>query len=126
VSGLAGITPEQALKTIEVPKKDGYADLCVCVPKINQFNKLKGAPPTFAQKWAEQVGAFFPFLQWVTTSKFTPNELLLKASCVGPYLNFDINKTIMAKDLLPVVFEMKDKWGHSKVGDGKTVVVEFR
>ena len=47
VASLAGITPEQALKTIEVPKKDGFADLCVCIPKINQFNKLKGNPGKF-------------------------------------------------------------------------------
>lgn len=55
VSKLAEIPTEQALKTIEIPKKEGQADLCVCVPKINQFVKLKGNPASFAQRWAEQV-----------------------------------------------------------------------
>lgn len=55
VAALAQITPEQALKTIEVPKNTEHGDLCVCVPKINQFNKLKGNPAAFAQKWAADV-----------------------------------------------------------------------
>jgi len=51
---------------------------------------------------------------------------LLKASSAGPYLNFEINKTILGKELLSVVFAQKDKWGWSSEGEGKTVVVEFR
>jgi len=110
VAKAANITFEQALQTIEVPKKEGHADYAVCVPKINSFNKLKGNPAALAKQWAEE---------------FQPSELLTKASSAGPYLNFVINKVILAKEVLPLVWARKDKWGHSDEGKGQTVVVEY-
>ncbi|KAL6064477.1 arginyl-tRNA synthetase [Balamuthia mandrillaris] len=104
---LAGITPEQAMELIEVPKQADYA---VCVPKINKFAKLKGKPNDFAAKWAQE---------------FTPTPLLTSATAAGPYLNFDINKAELAKVLLPSIHKLGENWGCSNEFKGKTAVIEF-
>eukprot|EP01087_Luapelamoeba_hula_P012119 TRINITY_DN3368_c0_g1_i1.p1 TRINITY_DN3368_c0_g1~~TRINITY_DN3368_c0_g1_i1.p1 ORF type:complete len:605 (-),score=98.28 TRINITY_DN3368_c0_g1_i1:154-1929(-) len=104
------LTFEQAMQAIEMPKKEGTADYAVCVPKLNQFAKLKGKPVDFAKQWA---------------AEFTPTDLLLKAVCAGPYVNFDINKVELARDILKLVHLKGEKWGCSSEGEGRTVVVEF-
>lgn len=57
--------------------------------------------------------------------KIVPNKWILSATSEGPYLNFIINKAIVVEQVLKKVFEAKESWGNSTVGEGKTILVEF-
>jgi arginyl-tRNA synthetase len=109
VAELGGIAPEVVLEAIEVPKKEGLADFAVCLPRLSKHLNQKPTPQ-LAKQWADQ---------------FAPTELLVKASSAGPYLNFDINKQLLTKEVLKLVYSLGDKWGTSNEGAGKTIVVEY-
>ena len=44
---------------------------------------------------------------------------------IGPFLNFKLDKKSLVTHILDEVYNNKEKYGHSKVGEGKTIVVEF-
>ncbi|MBD3318408.1 arginine--tRNA ligase [Candidatus Woesearchaeota archaeon] len=43
----------------------------------------------------------------------------------GPYLNFTLNKTMVAQQLIPRILQAGKTYGHSLIGKGKTVVIEY-
>jgi arginyl-tRNA synthetase len=48
-----------------------------------------------------------------------------KVESLGPYLNFFVDKSVFIKETLEAVLSQGDKYGSSKVGEGKNVVVEY-
>lgn len=56
--------------------------------------------------------------------QFKPNELLSEAKAAGPYLNFFINKAMLAEKTIKEALKQKDKYGSLVIGKGKKVVVE--
>ncbi|RKD32555.1 arginine--tRNA ligase [Thermohalobacter berrensis] len=53
------------------------------------------------------------------------NEYFEKVQNVGPYVNFFVNKEILAKSVLEEIFEKKERFGSQDIGKGKNVIVEF-
>lgn len=56
---------------------------------------------------------------------FEPTEWLEKVQAVGPYLNFFVNKVNFTAAVLNEIAKAKDKYGSSKLGKGRKVMVEY-
>ena len=57
--------------------------------------------------------------------KIIPTGLVEKIQSVGPYLNFFIQKVKFNELVLKEIAKAKDKYGRSKIGKGKKIMVEF-
>ncbi len=94
-------------KLIEIPPKKEMGDYAFpCFQLAKTFRK---APNLIAEELKEKIN----------------KEGFEKVVTVGPYLNFFVDKTILIKDVLEKVLSEKEKYGSSKVGEGKNVVVEY-
>ncbi|EFA78048.1 arginyl-tRNA synthetase [Heterostelium album PN500] len=109
-SKLTDIPEEQLLQCIETPKNKDMADLALPVPKLNRFKKLPGNPAQLATEYA---------------AKFVLNDLIKEVTVAGTYINFKINRTILTESILKEVLAAGDKYGCTKQGEGKTIVIEF-
>ena len=99
---------EEILGLIEIPpKKDmgDYAFPCFKLAKV--FRK---APNMIAADLAESIEAKGDI------SKVMP---------MGGYVNFFVNKSQLAINVINDVLTQKDEYGKSKLGEGKTVVIDF-
>ncbi|APQ74387.1 arginine--tRNA ligase [Clostridium botulinum] len=94
-------------KLIEIPPKKEMGDYAFpCFQLAKTFRK---APNLIAEELKEKIN----------------KEGFEKVVTVGPYLNFFVDKTVLIKDVLEKVLSEKEKYGSSKVGEGKNVVVEY-
>ncbi|PJI07295.1 MULTISPECIES: arginine--tRNA ligase [Clostridium] len=48
-----------------------------------------------------------------------------KIESMGPYLNFFVDKADFAKETIEKVLNERDNYGHSKVGEGKKIIIEY-
>lgn len=58
-------------------------------------------------------------------ANISPDEVISEISAVNGYLNFKIDKTQFAKEVLERIFKEKDKYGASDEGRGKTVCIDY-
>ncbi|EKS4344230.1 arginine--tRNA ligase [Clostridium botulinum] len=94
-------------KLIEIPPKKEMGDYAFpCFQLAKTFRK---APNLIAEELKEKIN----------------KEGFEKVVIVGPYVNFFVDKTVLIKDVLEKVLSEKEKYGSSKVGEGKNVVVEY-
>ncbi|KEI78083.1 arginyl-tRNA synthetase [Clostridium botulinum A2 117] len=94
-------------KLIEIPPKKEMGDYAFpCFQLAKTFRK---APNLIAEELKEKIN----------------KEGFEKVVTVGPYLNFFVDKTVLIKNVLEKVLSEKEKYGSSKVGEGKNVVVEY-
>ncbi|MBD5639683.1 arginine--tRNA ligase [Clostridium botulinum] len=94
-------------KLIEIPPKKEMGDYAFpCFQLAKTFRK---APNLIAEELREKIN----------------KEGFEKVVTVGPYVNFFVDKTVLIKDVLEKVLSEKEKYGSSKVGEGKNVVVEY-
>lgn len=56
--------------------------------------------------------------------KFKPNDFVREAKAAGPYLNFFVNRSGIAKKMIKIILKQKDRYGSSEAGKGKKIVVE--
>ncbi|MDR1774316.1 MAG: arginine--tRNA ligase [Clostridioides sp.] len=102
------ITIEDIKELIEVPpnKEMGdYAFPCFKLAKI--FRK---SPNAIAEELAQKIKL---------------SDDLSKVINLGGYINFFLNKSTLAKEVITKVFDEKKEYGKSNFGEGKTVVVEY-
>jgi arginyl-tRNA synthetase len=102
-----GMKKEEVLKLLERPKPE-YGDFAF--PCFGMAMKLKENPFKLAQKIASELKL--------------PKEIE-KAEAKGAYINFFLNKKVLAENILNSIIKEKGKYGSSKEGKGKTVVVDF-
>ncbi|MDS1003390.1 arginine--tRNA ligase [Clostridium sporogenes] len=94
-------------KLIEIPPKKEMGDYAFpCFQLAKTFRK---APNLIAEELKEKIN----------------KEGFEKIVTVGPYVNFFVDKTVLIKDVLEKVLNEKEKYGSSKLGEGKNVVVEY-
>jgi arginyl-tRNA synthetase len=110
VAAISGLSLEQILDSVEDQKSASKSDLAIPVPKLNKFRKLEGKPNEIAAQWATQ---------------FKCNDLISECFAGGPYLNFKVNKLVMARKILKSVIEQKEQYGSTTQGNGQTAIVEF-
>jgi arginyl-tRNA synthetase len=56
---------------------------------------------------------------------FRPGEGLASAVAAGPFVNFTVDRAVLAERVLADVVAAGDRWGDSDSGRGKTVVIDF-
>lgn len=98
---------ENIEKLIEIPPKAEMGDYAFpCFQLAKSFRK---APNIIAEE----------------LSKNIETEGFEKIINVGPYVNFFADKSIFAKNTIEKILNEGDDYGSSKVGEGKTVCVEY-
>ncbi len=79
-------------------------------PCFNLAKQQKKAPNIVAQELVK---------------KMKPEPFLTKIEAKGPYVNFFVNKTLLAQKILKQIYDEKDNYGSSDEGKGQTIIVEF-
>lgn len=105
---LTDLSFEDILQSIEYPKYSEMGDYAY--PCFKLAKTLKKAPPIIATELTEKlsVGGSFE-----------------KIEAVAGYVNFTINKALMAKDVVEAIQMEKDLYGGDTIGTGKKTIVEF-
>ena len=94
---------------IEIPKDSNNGDYAF--PCFRLAQELKKAPPMIANEIKEKIQI---------------NEMIIeKIEIVGGYLNFYINKTLMATETLKEISSSRDGYGRSEIGKGKNIVIDY-
>ncbi len=93
---------------IEIPKDTALGDLAL--PCFLFSKELKKSPNEIAKLIADNS---------------QPSDLIDKIIATGPYVNFFIKKAKFAERILTEVAKLKQIYGKSLMGKGKTIVVEF-
>lgn len=109
ISEITKLDWEELASYLEIPpdtKLGDYAFPCFKLAKT-----LKKAPPLIAMQIKENIK--------------TENTVIEKMEAVGGYLNIFINKKILVENVLKEIGEKKEKYGYSKIGEGKTAVIEY-
>ena len=103
-----GLTADEIDSMLEIPpdpKLGDYAFPCFILSK-----RMKKAPAAIAADLA---------------SKFTPRALITSARAVGPYLNLSVDRPRLAQEVLKAVVAEGERYGHSALGAGKTIVIDY-
>ena len=93
---------------IEIPPNEEMGDYAF--PCFKLAKTLRKAPPVIAAELKEKIVA---------------DENIEKIEIAGGYLNFYINKQKLAITVLEEISKTQENYGASKVGEGKTVLVEY-
>jgi arginyl-tRNA synthetase len=100
-------TPEADLR-LEQPRDPTQGD--VSFPCFQLAKALRKAPPAIATELAAQLAGSLPDVT---------------ATATGPYLNFRIDRGALARSVLEAIEAQGLAYGHSKLGQGRTVVVDL-
>lgn len=102
------ISKEEINSLIETPPSYNMGDYAM--PCFKLAKTYRKAPNIIAEEIAK---------------KISENEYFEKVENVGPYVNFFIDKKVLAETVLKEVLEKNQRYGSSDLGEGKNVVVEF-
>ena len=53
------------------------------------------------------------------------HEVIDRIETVGAYLNFFVDKSSFSRDVLSSILKLKDRYGESNDGEGKTIVIDY-
>ena len=102
------ISEEELESYIEIPKDTNNGDYSF--PCFKLAKELKKAPPVIANEIKEK-------LNFEGTG-------IEKVEVVGGFLNFFVNKEMLAKEVLNEVSK-SEEYGKSKIGEGKNIVIDY-
>ncbi|KAI7850352.1 hypothetical protein BDC45DRAFT_518620 [Circinella umbellata] len=103
---ISGVDTKLLFDALDLPRSLENGDLAIAVPRL----RVKGNPAQFAQEWAKQ---------------FQPNDHILSAVAVGPFLNFRINAKLLVKKTVDMAAKFGFDYGKNKLDQGKRAIVEF-
>ncbi|KNF07497.1 arginine--tRNA ligase ArgS [Gottschalkia purinilytica] len=107
-SEVEGLNVEEIESLIEVPPNYDLGDYALpCFRFAKIFRK---SPNIIAEELAENLKG---------------NKYFSKIENVGGYINFFVNKEILAKTVLEEVLNQKEKFGSKNIGEGKNVVIDY-
>ena len=93
---------------ITVPKDPAMGDFCL--PCFKFAKEMKKSPMILAQEIVSRIGAY---------------NFLEKAEAVGGYVNFTLNKKMVASAVVEKILSEGENYGRSEIGSGKTVCIDF-
>ena len=93
---------------IEIPKDQNNGDYAF--PCFRLAKTLKKAPQAIAEEIKEKIEI--------------DNNIIEKIEVLGGYINFYINKKLLAKEVLEEITS-KEEYGKSEIGKGKNIIVEY-
>lgn len=104
-----GIGKEDILNSLEKPRYHNLGD--VSFPCFNLAKEYKKSPFAIA-------------IEIESKLKFPPKGIS-KVQAVGGYVNFFLDKKMMAEEALAEAIRRKRKYGSSSIGKGKSIVLDF-
>ena len=108
ISKITGLEKDKVLGLIEIPPQLDMGDYAF--PCFTLAKTLRKAPPMIAQELASD-----PALV----------SGALTAQNVGPYVNFFVEREVLAQDVLTEIITAGDDYGTDTIGGGKNVIVEY-
>ena len=111
LSSCTGLDKEQVAGLIEIPPKLELGDFAF--PCFVLAKTLHKAPPVIANELKDSPELVKGFDGAVTVDT------------AGPYINFRIDKGVLAKTVLSEIISEGDQYGNRNIGEGKNVIVEF-
>ena len=105
---IEGVESEEIATQITPCKDRAHGDYSL--PCFRLAAQLKKSPAELAKEVAGRVGCF---------------NFLEKAEAIGPFVNFTLNKSAYAKDVLEKVLSAGGFYGSSDTGAGKTVCIDY-
>ena len=108
---ITGLDKDQVFGLIEIPPKlemGDYAFPCFVLAKT-----LHKAPPMIANELKDNPELVKGFDGAVTVDT------------AGPYVNFRIDRGILAKSIVSEIIAEGDQYGNRNIGEGKNVIIEF-
>ena len=93
---------------IEIPKDQNNGDYAF--PCFRLAKTLKKAPQAIAEEIKEKIEI--------------DNNVIERIEVLGGYINFYINKNLLAKEVLEEIANKKE-YGKSEIGKGKNIIVEY-
>lgn len=112
LSAILNLSLDEVESALEIPKKLEHGHLAY--PVFGLAKALRKAPPVIAQELAQKSDELKSKLKG-----------LKSVTAVGGYLNFTFEDSYLQNVLLTAVKEQGSKLGYSKVGAGKTVVIDY-
>lgn len=109
ISKATHLNEKELQEYIEVPKDTSMGDYAF--PCFKLAKELKKAPPAIANDIKENLEI--------------DEKYISKVEIVGGYLNFYINTNILTEEVLKEFENKKEKYGTSKIGEGKNVVIDY-
>ena len=106
-----GLKEEEIFNMLEYPPDINMGDLAFPCFRLSKL--FRKAPNIIA----ENIKSDFEYLAL--------NNTIKEISTAGGYANFTIDDKFYAQNILSDVFEQKDKFGASKIGEGKTAVIDY-
>ncbi|MBU4370262.1 arginine--tRNA ligase [Patescibacteria group bacterium] len=104
--------PKDFIFELEPPPQPEMGDLCFSCFKIAKH--LNQSPDQTASDLAKLFGTKIPLI-----------DLVDKIEAKGPYLNIFLEKNIWFETVCQQVLKQKDKFGHTKTGKGKKILIEY-
>lgn len=107
IANITELEKDEILNLIEIPNSDmgDFAFPCFKLAKT-----MKKAPNIIANELAE---------------KIEKKDFLAEIQVVNAYINFYINKKAYVKEILEKIFEQKNNFGKSNMGNEKTIVIDY-
>ncbi|HVY01301.1 MAG TPA: arginine--tRNA ligase [Candidatus Nanoarchaeia archaeon] len=102
------MTEEEVLALIEIPKDSKLGDFAF--PCFSLAKSLKKNPVDIAKE---------------TVSKIRNVSQFEQINALGPYINFFVNRNMVAQSTLSEILKKKDKYGSSIEGKGKKIVIDL-
>ena len=108
INAITNVEVSSLEEYIEIPPNTELGDFAF--PCFKLAKELRKAPPAIATELKEQL---------------TEDEVISKIDVVGGYLNFFINKSAFAKNVVTEVLVKGDDFGKSDLGAGKNIVIDY-
>jgi len=111
ISGLAKIVnlPQDDIEImLEIPAESNRGDFAF---PCFQLSKIRHQPPSeIAMTIARELGKI---------------EGISSVENIGPYVNFRVDNTILAKEILSEIYQKKEEFGQTNTGENRTVVIDY-
>jgi len=114
LSQVSGVPASAIVPALENCKKKELGDFAVAAPRLSRLSTdteiKKKKPVEVAAAWA---------------AAFKPTALTSAVTTSGPYLNFKLNTTELARRVCAAIEREGTEYGKNKNGAGKNIVVEY-
>ena len=107
-----GLKKEKIIEYIESPKETTKGDYAF--PCFRLAKEMKKAPQIIAEEIAEKIKEKIEI----------DSKVIEKIEVVGAYINFYVNKQLLAKEVIEEIAK-SEQYGQSSIGKGKNIIIEY-